>query len=114
MMKRIEFLEAEADRLCGCGRRESLHKVTVQGGAYCQLAEARGQRDATIDACRLLIQQWRNRAEPNFADPDATSETLAYWEGAKRCADELEAKIVHDAERAATKVVLGSPNEADS
>ena len=40
---------------------------------------------------RGLIEKWRKRAEPNFADPEATEETLAYWSGAKRCANELEA-----------------------
>lgn len=37
-----------------------------------------------------LIQKWRNRAEPNFADPEASEDTLNFWRGVKRCADELE------------------------
>jgi chromosome segregation ATPase len=31
----------EAERLCGCGYRESLHMDSSRGGANCQLAEAR-------------------------------------------------------------------------
>ena len=46
---------------------------------------------------RGLIEKWRNRAEPNFADPEATEETLAYWSGAKRCANELEALLENKA-----------------
>lgn len=40
-----------------------------------------------------LVRVWRNRAEPNFADPEATEETLAYWRGVKRCAAELEVAL---------------------
>ena len=33
--------QTEHGGLCGCGYRESLHKVSGQGGAYCELAKAR-------------------------------------------------------------------------
>jgi hypothetical protein len=39
---------------------------------------------------RSLIAKWRARAEPNFADPEATEATLDYWRGVKRCAQDLE------------------------
>jgi hypothetical protein len=45
---------APADRLCGCGYPESLHINSIDGGAYCQLAEARAQRAAALDEVATL------------------------------------------------------------
>ena len=40
-----------------------------------------------------IIKMWRDRAEPNFGDPETPETTLQYWRGVKQCADELEKRL---------------------
>lgn len=36
-----------------------------------------------------IARKWLARAEPNFADPEASEETLSYWSGVKAVTAEL-------------------------
>jgi hypothetical protein len=86
---------ANADKPC------AVHDPPEFNCAFCQWELLRDLLERLTAAYRLgqsaerarqqgLIQKWRNRAEPNFADPEASEDTLNFWRGVKRCADELE------------------------
>jgi hypothetical protein len=70
--------------------RDKVEEMAQRADRYLTRAEA---AEATLASLRQLSQKWRNRAAPNFADPEATEDTLAYWAGAKQCAKELDAAL---------------------
>ena len=87
--------QTEHGGLCGCGYRESLHKVSGQGGAYCELAKVRHVLLTLVEenqqlrsqlaelGCKYYDEQdgvtpgWRNeRAEALQAELVAANEML--------------------------------------
>jgi hypothetical protein len=61
------------------------------------------QDRAALVALVALVAKWRNRANPHFADPEATDSTLTFWRGVRSAAHELEEAIAALAAAPATK-----------